>query len=61
MKGFIKVHTKYEEVIINVSTIQTVVEDKYQCFSSRIQCDKATFYVTETVQEIGEMIKEAST
>lgn len=61
MKGFIKVHTKYEEVIVNVSSIQKVVEDRHQCINSHICVDRSWLYVTETVGEIEKMIEEAST
>lgn len=61
MKGFIKVHNRNgEEVLINILTIERVYKDQYQCFRSLIVCAGQAINVTETVQQIEEMIKEAS-
>lgn len=61
MNGFIKVHTKFGEVIINISTIQRVYRDPYQCYSSCIVLDDGRkLDVIEAVHQIEEQIKEAS-
>ena len=61
MKGFIKVHNRNgEEVLINILTIERVYKDQYQCLNSLIVCAGSAIGVTETVQQIEEMIREAS-
>lgn len=61
MKGFIKVHDKFTEFIINISNIQRVFEYRYLCFNSCIICDGDRIHVIETVQQIEDMIIDAST